>query len=245
MCIRDRDCVVASAGLMRFALAQATWHALHRRVFQRRLIDQPLMRAVLADLALEAEGATALAFALAQAFERARADPEAAAYARLITPAAKFLVCKAAPHFIYETMECLGGNGYVEEWPMARAYREAPVNAIWEGSGNVMALDVLRAARRAPEATAALVERLAQACGLDRGAFEIETDLRGGERLARRACERLARLAAAAAMAEGQPALATAYLTSRMGTSAAAQLGARDLGGAEDLLIARIFGDLG
>ena len=154
------DCVVASAGLMRFALAQATHHARWRRVFQRRLIDQPLMRAVIADLALEAEGATALAFRLARAFDRAGRIASEAAYARLITPAAKFLVCKTAPGFVYEAMECLGGNGYVEEWPLARAYREAPVNAIWEGSGNVMALDVLRAAARAPEATRALIARL-------------------------------------------------------------------------------------
>ena len=94
------------------------------------MIDQPLMRAVLGDLALEVEGATALAFRLARAFERADADPLEAAYARMSTPAAKFLVCKAVPQFVYEAMECLGGNGYVEEWPMARAYREAPLNAI-------------------------------------------------------------------------------------------------------------------
>ena len=114
------DCVVASAGLMRFALAQATHHARWRRVFQRRLIDQPLMRAVIADLALEVEGATALAFRLARAVDRAATDPLEAAYARLVTPAAKFLVCKTAPGFVYEAMECLGGNGYVEEWPLAR-----------------------------------------------------------------------------------------------------------------------------
>ncbi len=235
------DCVIASAGLMRFALAQATWHARHRSVFQRRLIDQPLMRSVLSDLALEVEGATALAFALAQAFERASFDPAAAAYARLITPAAKFLVCKAAPHFVYEAMECLGGNGYVEEWPLARAYREAPVNAIWEGSGNVMALDVLRAARRAPNVAEALIADLTKTCGLAPEALGIEADLRGEERLARRACERLARLAAAAAMMQGQPALASAYAASRLGNAPAAQFGARDLGNTEDLLTTRIF----
>jgi len=237
------DCIVASAGLMRFALAQAAWHCLHRRVFQRRLIDQPLMRAVLADLALEVEGATALAFALADAFERADLDPEAAACARLITPAAKFLVCRAAPNFVFEAMECLGGNGYVEEWPLARAYREAPVNAIWEGSGNVMALDVLRAAARAPEAAGALVDRLARRCGLADAAPGIAADMRGGERLARRACERLARLAATAALVDAQPTLASAYAASRLGGGATAQLGARDLEKVEDLLIARISGE--
>ena len=237
------DCVVASAGLMRFSLAQAAWHCAHRRVFQRRLIDQPLMRAVLADLALEVEAATALAFALAEAFERASADAEAAAYARLITPAAKFLVCRAAPNFVFEAMECLGGNGYVEEWPLARAYREAPVNAIWEGSGNVMALDLLRATGRAPEAVGALIDRLARRCGLDESTLGIAADLRGGERLARRASERLARLAATAALVEAQPALASAYAASRLGPGAMAQLGARDLGKVEDLLIARILGE--
>jgi putative acyl-CoA dehydrogenase len=236
------DCIVASAGLMRFALAQAAWHAAHRRAFQRRLIDQPLMRAVLGDLALEVEGATALAFSLAHAFERARDDPAAAAYARLIAPAAKFLVCKTAPQFVYEAMECLGGNGYVEEWPLARAYREAPVNAIWEGSGNVMALDVLRAARRAPDAATAIVARLADACAAPGAALAIEQDLRGGEHLARRASERLARLAAAAAMSEGQPELTTAYASARRGADSATQYGARDLGDAQDRLIARIFG---
>jgi putative acyl-CoA dehydrogenase len=236
------DCVVASAGLMRFALAQATHHARYRRVFQRRLIDQPLMRAVLSDLALEVEGATALAFRLAQAFDLAKDDADEAAYARLVTPAAKFLVCKTAPHFIYEAMECLGGNGYVEEWPLARAYREAPVNAIWEGSGNVMALDVLRAAARAPEMVRETIARLSGECGLEAQALLLEDDLTvGGERLARRACERLARLAAAAALSQTQPALAEAYIATRLRGEAHSQYGACDLGGAETALIERIL----
>ena len=235
------DCVVASAGLMRFALAQATHHARYRRVFQKRLVDQPLMRAVLADLALEVEGATALAFRLARAFDRAADAPEEAAYARLITPAAKFLVCKAAPHFVYEAMECLGGNGYVEEWPLARAYREAPVNAIWEGSGNVMALDVLRAAARTPEAASAVIARLHAQCGLPPEALDLEADLRGGERLARRACERIARLAAAAALAGRQGSLVEAYVASRLTGDPQGQFGAGDLAGAEDTLIERIL----
>ncbi len=239
------DCVVASAGLMRFALAQATHHAQYRRVFQRRLIDQPLMRCVLADLALEVEGATALAFRLARAFDRAADDPDEAAYARLITPAAKFLVCKAAPHFIYEALECLGGNGYVEEWPLARVYREAPVNAIWEGSGNVMALDVLRAAARAPYAARQVIGRLSAACGLEAETLTLEDDLGvGGERLARRACERLARLAAAAALAEQHAELAEAYIAARLNGAPYAQFGAVDLAGAEQMLIARILPDM-
>ncbi|WP_246731369.1 acyl-CoA dehydrogenase family protein [Methylocapsa sp. S129] len=236
------DCVVASAGLMRFALAQATYHVRHRRAFQKFLIDQPLMRAVLADLALEVEGATALAFRLARAFDRAAADPDEAAYARLITPAAKFLVCKAAPHFVYEAMECLGGNGYVEEWPMARAYREAPLNAIWEGPGNVMALDVLRAAARAPDAAKDVVARLNAACDLPPETLSLEADLvAGAERLARRTCERLARLAAAAALAERQPSLAEAYVATRLTGEAYAQYGGADLVGAEHALLDRIL----
>jgi putative acyl-CoA dehydrogenase len=236
------DCVVASAGLMRFALAQATHHASWRRVFQRRLIDQPLMRSVLGDLALEVEGATALAFRLARAFDRAHEDAEEAAYARLVTPAAKYLVCKAAPHVIYEAMECLGGNGYVEEWPLARAYREAPLNAIWEGSGNVMALDVLRAASRAPDAAKALIARLSAACGIEVEALTLEDDLGvGGERLARRACERLARLAAAAELAERNSPAADAYIASRLNGAPYAQYGAVDLAGAERSLIERIL----
>jgi putative acyl-CoA dehydrogenase len=236
------DCVVASAGLMRFALAQATHHARHRRVFQRRLIDQPLMRSVLSDLALEVEAATALAFRLAQAFDLAKDDADEAAYARLVTPAAKFLVCKSAPHFIYEAMECLGGNGYVEEWPLARAYREAPVNAIWEGSGNVMALDVLRAAARAPATVRETIARLSGECGLEAEALLLEDDLTvGGERLARRACERLARVAAAAALSQTQPELAEAYIATRLRGEAHSQYGAGDLGAAEKRLIERIL----
>jgi putative acyl-CoA dehydrogenase len=234
------DCVVASAGLMRFALAQAAHHARWRRVFQRRLVDQPLMRAVLSDLALEVEGATALAFRLARAFDRAAEDPFEAAYARLITPAAKFLVCKAAPQLVYEAMECLGGNGYVEEWPLARAYREAPVNAIWEGSGNVMALDVLRAAARAPDAAAQVVARLSEACGVEVDRLGAPANF-GAERMARRVSERLARLAAAAALAERRPALADAYIATRLAGEARAQFGACDLAGAEQELIERIL----
>ena len=146
------DCALASAGLMRMALAQAVHHCRHRTVSGKPLIDQPMMRAVLADMALDLEGAMALVMRLCRAFDRAADDPREAAYARLLTPATKYWICKAAPAFIYEAMECLGGNGYVEESMLPRLYREAPVNAIWEGSGNVMCLDVLRALKGEPEA---------------------------------------------------------------------------------------------
>ncbi|MFC6491096.1 acyl-CoA dehydrogenase family protein, partial [Nitratireductor sp. GCM10026969] len=142
------DCAVGSAGLMRASLAEAVHHVRHRQVFGKALFDQPLMSRVLADMALDVAAATALAFRLARSFDEAAANRGEAAFARVMTPVVKYWVCKIAPALIYEAMECLGGNGYVEEWPLARHYREAPVNAIWEGSGNVMALDVLRVLSR-------------------------------------------------------------------------------------------------
>lgn len=144
------DCVLGSAQQMRGALAQGVWHAAHRSAFQKRLIDQPMMAAVLADLAVESDATTALGLRLAQAFDQD--DP----LARLLTPIAKYWVCKRAPGFVYEAMESLGGAGYVETGPMPRLFRQSPLNAIWEGSGNVIALDVLRAMDREPEAVEAL-----------------------------------------------------------------------------------------
>src|SRR5262249_30196408 len=128
------DCAIASAGLMRMALAQAIHHARHRTVFQKRLIEQPLMQAVLPDMALALAAAAGLALRLARSFDRAADAPQEAARARLLTPAVKYWVCKTASGLIGEAMECLGGNGYVEESLLPRLYREAPVNAIWEGS---------------------------------------------------------------------------------------------------------------
>ncbi|HEY2186295.1 MAG TPA: acyl-CoA dehydrogenase family protein, partial [Xanthobacteraceae bacterium] len=154
------DCAIASAGIMRMALAQALHHARHRSVFQKRLVEQPLMRTVLADMALEIEAATALVVRLSRSFDLAASDPLEAARARLLTSAMKYWVCKTAPALIYEAMECVGGNGYIEESILPRLYREAPVNAIWEGSGNVMCLDVLRALAREPEATSAVLDAL-------------------------------------------------------------------------------------
>ncbi|MEZ5811501.1 MAG: acyl-CoA dehydrogenase family protein [Rhizobiaceae bacterium] len=142
------DCVVASAGIMRAALAEAVHHTRHRSVFGRLLVDQPLMTRVLADMALDVAGATALSFRLARAFDEAAGSRGEAAFARVMTPVVKYWVCKLVPAVTYEAMECLGGNGYVEEAPMTRYYREAPLNAIWEGSGNVMALDVMRVLSR-------------------------------------------------------------------------------------------------
>jgi putative acyl-CoA dehydrogenase len=160
------DCAVASAGLMRLVLANAIHHCRHRTVFQNQLADQPLMSQVLADLALDAEAATALAFRLCRSFDRA-SDPNAGAWRRLMTPVTKYWICKIAPAFAYEAMECLGGNGYIEEGVAARVYRELPVNAIWEGSGNVMALDLLRVLQREPETVAIVMDDLAATAGGD------------------------------------------------------------------------------
>jgi putative acyl-CoA dehydrogenase len=206
------DCAIASAGLMRMGLAQALHHARYRIVFQKKLADQPMMRTVLADMALTMEAIVALVMRLARAFDRAATDPREAAYARLLTPVVKYWVCKKAPAFIYEAMECLGGNGYVEESLLPRLYREAPVNAIWEGSGNVMCLDALRALSREGEAAQMVFEELA-AGGRDlpgsaEAASRIAKSLTGAdaEAHARLGVEQFALLAAAAALRAHAPA---------------------------------------
>ncbi len=145
------DCSLASSGIMRASLAEAVHHARGRNVFGKALVAQPVMTRVLADMALDVAAATVLSFRLATAFDKARISPEDAAYARLMTPVVKYWTTKIAPALIYEAMEVIGGSGYIEERPIARHYREAPVNAIWEGSGNVMALDVLRVLGRGRE----------------------------------------------------------------------------------------------
>jgi putative acyl-CoA dehydrogenase len=158
------DCAVSSAGLMRQAVARAIHHARHRSVFQRLLIDQPLMGPVLADMALDVEAATALVFRLARAFDGGTYEDEAA-YRRLMTPVTKYWVCKTAPALVYEAMECMGGNGYVEEGGFPLLYREVPVNAIWEGSGNVMCLDVLRVLQRSPGTVRHVLEGIDELAG--------------------------------------------------------------------------------
>jgi len=163
------DCALGTAGLMRHALAIALDHTAQREAFGKRLIEQPLMRNVLADLALESEAATALALRLARAYDQA-GDAHEDLMARVLTPIAKFWICKRGSHFGQEAMECLGGNGYVEEGGegvMARIYREMPLNSIWEGAGNIMALDLLRALRKS-DAGAALAHELKPARGQHR-----------------------------------------------------------------------------
>jgi putative acyl-CoA dehydrogenase len=205
------DCVVGSLGIMRAALMVAIHHVRHRTAFQRKLIDQPLMQAVIGDLALEREGALALGIRMAAAFDQAGEDEDEAAFARLVTPVAKLWVCKAVPQFVYESLECLGGNGYVEEGPIARLYREAPLNAIWEGSGNIMALDLLRGAMRERESAERVIARLEKSTGDLPGAGaalgRVKQSLADPNReaLARRAGETLALVAAAAALKESAP----------------------------------------
>lgn len=217
------DCAVASAGLMRSGLAEAVHHSRHRQVFGKALVEQPLMQRVLADMALDVAGATALSMRLARAFDMAASDRAEAAFARGMTPVVKYWVCKIAPALLYEAMECLGGNGYIEEGNLARAYREAPVNAIWEGSGNVMALDVARVLSRAPGLFDEVLEWIGGQLGprgqgtLDvlRAALQLtETD----PGVARLLTEQLAYAAAAAELRQlGADDVADAFIETRLG----------------------------
>jgi putative acyl-CoA dehydrogenase len=240
------DCAIASAGLMRMALAQVVHHCRHRNVFQKRLYDQPMMHAVLADIALDVEGAVALMMRLCRAIDRAGEDAREAAYARLMTPAAKYWICKLAPACIYEAMECLGGNGYVEESILPRLYREAPVNAIWEGSGNVMCLDVLRALKRDQEA-ADLFDSLAREMsrrltGVEASAIGSRDDP-ASEAAARGMVQKLAVFAAAAALeASAPPAVTEAFARTRLAASRGALYGAADIDAATaETLLQRVL----
>lgn len=217
------DCAVASAGLMRSGLAEAVHHARHREVGGRKLIEQPLMSRVLADMALDVAGATALSMRLARAFDMAASDRAEAAFARCMTPVVKYWVCKIAPALLYEAMECLGGNGYIEEGNLARAYREAPVNAIWEGSGNVMALDVARVLSRAPALFDEVLDWISGQLGVrGQGTIDVlqaalqltETD----QGVARLLTEQLAYAAAAAELRNlGADDVADAFIETRLG----------------------------
>jgi len=219
------DCALGVSGLMRQALSIALNHTTQRKAFGKYLIDQPLMKNVLADLALESEAATALSMRLARAFDRAD-DPHEQVMARLLTPIAKFWICKRGSHFAQEAMECLGGNGYVEEGGegiMARIYREMPLNSIWEGAGNIMALDLLRALRKA-DAAAALAQELAPAKGmhpaLDRLAAQlpIRVEEMATELEARRLAQDVALAVQAALLAQTAPLeVFAAFCDSRIG----------------------------
>jgi len=241
-----QDCAIASAGLMRSGLAHALNHARHRSVFQKHLADQPLMQAVLSDMALHVEASVALVMRLCRAFDRAGADAGEAAYMRLLTPAIKYWTCKSAPGFLYEAMECLGGNGYVEEGILARHYRESPVNAIWEGSGNVMCLDVLRALGREADAALVVLRALADETEGLPGAAEAVASIGqsfrrpDSERIARLAVEKLALLAAAAALNQVSQKSAELFAATRLAERHAGMYGAVDLSDADQrALLAR------
>ncbi|MEI7294214.1 isovaleryl-CoA dehydrogenase [Paraburkholderia tropica] len=233
------DCVIGSAALMRAALVQAIHHARHRSAFGRPLAQQPLMQNVLADLALESEAATVLFMRLAHAFEQSAqaAQPgeesaealEARAWRRIVTPAAKFWVCKRTLAFTGEAMEVWGGNGYVEEGPMARFYREAPVNSIWEGSGNVMCLDVLRALEREADAAQALflawrreaADHPVLTAALDRLAALLNGAPGSREASARRIAQQIVLIAQAMLLRAGPPEVADAFIATRLDEHAA------------------------
>ncbi len=211
------DCVLGSTALMRRAVAEATHHTAHRSAFGALLADQPLMRNVLADLCVESEAATVTALRLARAFDEADAP-----FRRLATAIAKFWICKRTPPLVAEALECLGGNGYVEESQLPRLFRESPLNSIWEGSGNVNALDVLRALDREPETAEAFLAEVRLAAGsdsrLDEAIQRLERDLaEPSEEGARRLLERLAVvLQGSLLVRHGAPEVADAFCASRL-----------------------------
>ena len=209
--------------LMRQAVSQAAWHVAHRNAFGSTLIDKPLMQNVLADLEVEVEAATLMISRLSGAHERMEIDDRERAFARLATPVAKYWLTKQSNPVVREALECVGGNGYVEDSIMPRLYREAPLNAIWEGSGNVIALDIGRAAVRNPESVEAFLEELEQSVGrdaaIDRRLEVLRDDLStaSSEAGARRLVESMAIAWAATLMVEhGDSAVSDAYVMSRV-----------------------------
>jgi putative acyl-CoA dehydrogenase len=224
------DCAIGSSALMRQALAQAVHHARHRTAFQKKLIDQPLMENVLADLALESEAATVLTLRLARAYDES--DETSTVFRRVVTPAVKFWICKRAPYVTFEAMEVLGGAGYIEESIMPRLYREAPVNSIWEGAGNIMGLDVLRAIARVPNAAEILRHELADAGDARLQAFaeRLHRRLQAGERNDESQARALTRdlvlaLQAALLIKHAPAAVADAFCASRLGGEAGSAFG--------------------
>ncbi len=218
------DCTIGSAAIMRQAVTQATHHVAYRSAFGATLIDKPLMRAVIADLEVETEAATLMTMRVAAAFDRADRDDAEAHLKRIITPVAKYWVAKRCTPVVREALECLGGNGYVEESMMPRLFRESPLNAVWEGSGNVIALDLLRAMAKEPESVEVFRAEVGEARGtdprldahLDRLDREL-TALSDPEREARRLAETMAiALAASLVVRHGSDALADAYLATRV-----------------------------
>jgi putative acyl-CoA dehydrogenase len=219
------DCCLGAAAGMRVAVANATHHARGRTAFGKLLVEQPLMQNVLADLAVESEAATVAAMRLARAYDEAGAgDEEATRFKRLANAVLKYWLCKRTPAHAAEALECLGGNGYVEESGMPRLYREAPLNSIWEGSGNVQCLDVLRAMMKAPEALETFEAEVGEAAGadarLDAAAASLRADLSDLEAIesrARRLVERMALVLQGSLLVRfGDEAVADAFCASRL-----------------------------
>jgi putative acyl-CoA dehydrogenase len=219
------DCVVSPAAMMRQAVANACWHTSHRHAFGRVLIEQPLMRAVLADMALESEAATALAMRIARSFDDGAAgSEEARLFSRLATPVSKYWLNKRVPELVYEAMECHGGAGFIEEGVMARVFRQSPLNSIWEGSGNVICLDVLRAMGREPACVEALLAEIRAGLGQDRRFDQFVAKL--GDRFtkkieeadARKLCESLGLALQGSLLVRNGPAfVADAFCAGRLG----------------------------
>ncbi len=253
------DCVIGAAAGMRSGVASATHHAAYREAFGKRLIDQPLMRNVLADLCVESEATTALAMRLARAYDEAHADAEegendtdAQLFKRLATAVGKYWTCKRAPNHAFESLECFGGNGYVEESGMPRLYREAPLASIWEGSGNVMSLDVLRALTRAPRALEVFLEEVREAQGADARLDERIGELEGQfadpqtlETRARRVVESMALCLQGSLLVRHAPAaVADAFCASRLGGEGGLEYGTLPAGSDFEAIIARSLPDV-
>jgi putative acyl-CoA dehydrogenase len=241
------DCLIGSAALMRQALVQALHHCRHRQAFGKRLTEQALMRNVLADLALESEAATALALRTARSVDASARDAGEAALARVLTALGKYWVCKRATPFVNEAQECLGGIGYCEDTLLPRLLRQAPLNSIWEGSGNIQCLDLLRALRREPACREALFGELAQARGadalLDAEVARLSRELdatEADESRARWLAERLAiALQASILLRGGDARVAAAFCASRLGSQRGLAFGTLPAGTASDALLER------
>jgi putative acyl-CoA dehydrogenase len=244
------DCMAGAAAEMRMALAQAIHHARHRAAFGKRLIAHALMRNVLADLAIESEAATALMLRVARAVDRAPHDPDEAAFARIAVAIGKYWLCRRAPAFVNEAQECLGGAGYIEESMLARLYRQAPLNSIWEGSGNIQCLDVLRALAKEPAAGAAVASELRAASGLhpalDGEARALSALLEGGaieETRARYVVERTALALQAALLLRAHSPVAGTFCRTRLQGEHGLAMGTLPADAPFDALIARALPD--
>ena len=245
-----QDCLIGSAGIMRQALAQAVHHARHRSAFGVRLAEQPLMRNVLADLALESEAATALALRVARSIDSSARDETERALARIVTAVGKYWVCKRCPPFVNEAQECLGGAGYVEESILPRLYRQAPLNSIWEGSGNIQCLDVLRTLSKEPASADAFFAELESARGGNRlldaeiGSLRkaVTGDAQDLETRSRHIVERMAMaLQASCLVRSGNVAIADVFCESRLGKAHGLAFGTLPSDAPFDALIERVL----